>query len=123
MTQHLPVIDVPPRDARGRASFYLRRRRFQTAALLAAAEILYVLIAGPGWFVSTLLALLVLVASVALIARVPRGIATDALVVVAIAQGIVLLIPLLLGFTIAIGLMVGIGVIVLLVLAALGSRP
>lgn len=122
MTQPLPVITQPPPGFTGRVRYHLRNRRFAMAGGLAVAEVLYLLIAGPGWFLSTLLALAVLVGAVAALSRVPRGIASDALVVVAIAQGFVLMIPLLLGFSIAVGVMVGAGLVVLLVLAALGAR-
>lgn len=122
MHQPLPVIVQPPTGARDRARHVLRTRRVAAAAGLAAAEVVTVLVTRPGMLAATFMALLVLVASIAALRRVRPGLTSDALIIVALAQGMVLFIPMLLGFSIALGLIVGAALVTLLVIAALGSR-
>lgn len=122
MHQPLPVIVQPPTGARERARHMLRTRRVAAAAGLALAEVVTVLVTRPGMLAATFMALLVLVAAVAGLRRVGPGLASDALIIVALAQGMVLFIPMLLGFSIALGLIVGAALVALLVVAAVGSR-
>lgn len=122
MTQPFPVITQPPPGVRDRARFHLRSRRFAAAGVLAAVEALYFVFARPGLLLGSVVALGVLAGSVALLQRAKPGLWSDLLVVVAIAQGFVLLVPMLLGFSIAIGLVVGAVLVIGLVLAVIGSR-
>jgi hypothetical protein len=69
----------------------LKTRRFSIAAVLALVEFLYIAIWHSGWIVAALVAVLLLVAAVAGIRRVRNGVARDALIVIAIAQGLALI--------------------------------
>ena len=90
----------------------LRRRRWSIAAVLALVEMLYVIFGHPTWFLASLVALLVLGISVWAIGRLHPGIVRDALIIIAIAQGLVVVIPIATLAGIALGL-----VLALLVLA------
>jgi hypothetical protein len=116
------IIDEPPRNARGRAQLWLRGRRFSAAAILALAEILYVLIARPGTFVVAALAFVLLVLSVMGITRLRPGLLRDLLMVVAIAQALVLVMPFAIGLGFAVGVISAVVLLALLVLAAFRLR-
>lgn len=116
------IIDEPPRGARAKTQAWLRGRRFSAAALLALAEILYVLIARPGTFVIAALAFVLLVLSVMGISRLGPGLLRDALMVVAIAQALVLVMPFAIGLGFAVGVISAVVLLVLLVLAAFRLR-
>lgn len=116
------IIDEPPRGPRAKTQAWLRGRRFSAAALLALAEILYVLIARPGTFVIAALAFVLLVLSVMGISRLGPGLLRDALMVVAIAQALVLVMPFAIGLGFAVGVISAVVLLVLLVLAAFRLR-
>jgi len=90
----------------------LRRRRWSIAAVLALVEMLYVIFGHPTWFLASIVALLVLGLSVWIIGRLRPGIVRDALIIVAIAQAMVVIIPIATLAGLALGL-----VLALLVLA------
>jgi hypothetical protein len=90
----------------------LRRRRWSIAAGLALAEMLYVIVGRPTWFLASLVALLVLVLAVLGIRHLRPGIPRDALMIVAISQGLVLVIPLAITASFALGLLLAVLVII-----------
>ena len=116
------IIDEPPRGNRARAAAWLRGRRFSAAALLALAEIVYVLVARPSTLFIAALAFVLLVLSVMGITRLGPGVVRDALIVVAIAQALVLVMPFAIGLGFAVGVISAIVLLVLLVLAAFRLR-
>jgi len=91
---------------------FLRRRRWSIAAVLAVCEMLYVIVGHPTWFVASLVALLVLVLAVLGIRHLRPGIVRDALWIVAISQGLVLVIPIALTASLALGLILAVLVII-----------
>lgn len=122
MRDPLPVITQPPPGAHDRARFVLRSRRWAIAAALAAAEVLYVVVAGPGLLVASMVAFLVLVGAAFAISHTGPGLVRDALTVVAIAQAMMLLVPIMLGFSIALGLVIAVFAVIVLVAAVLRPR-
>lgn len=116
------IIDEPPRGPRARAAAWLRGRRFSAAALLALVEIVYVLVARPSTLFIAALAFVLLVLSVMGITRLGPGIVRDALIVVAIAQALVLVMPFAIGLGFAVGVISAIVLLVLLVVAAFRLR-
>lgn len=116
------IIDEPPRGTRARAAAWLRGRRFSAAAVLALAEIVYVLIARPSTLFIAALAFVLLVLSVMGITRLAPGIVRDALIVVAIAQALVLVMPFAIGLGFAVGVISAIVLLALLVVAAFRLR-
>ncbi|HWH33078.1 MAG TPA: hypothetical protein VNU01_10445, partial [Egibacteraceae bacterium] len=115
MRQIPPIIDEPPRGAGARARHWLRGRRFSLAGLLALAEVIAVLVWRPGTIAASALAFVVLVLAVMGIGRVRSGLLRDLLVIVAIAQGLVLVIPILIGFSFVLGLIAAAVLLVLLI--------
>jgi len=100
----------------------LRRRRWSIALVIALAEMLYVLVGRPTWFVASLVALLVLVVAVLAIRHLRPGIVRDALMIVAISQGMVLVIPIAVTASLALGLVLAVLVIVGAVIVAFRLR-
>jgi hypothetical protein len=90
----------------------LRRRRWSIAAGLALAEMLYVIVGRPTWFLASLVALLVLALAVLGIRKLRPGIVRDALMIVAISQGLVLVIPIAITASFALGLLLAVLVII-----------
>jgi len=90
----------------------LRRRRWSISAGLALVEILYALIARPPWALATLLALIVLALAVVVIRRLRPGIIRDGLIIIAIAQAMVTLIPLAVTLSFALAIILAIVVII-----------
>lgn len=91
---------------------FLRRRRWSIAAVIALAEMLYVIVGRPTWFVASLVALLVLVLAVLGIRHLHPGIFRDALMIIAISQGMVLVIPIAITASFALGLLLAVLVII-----------
>lgn len=100
----------------------LRRRRWSIAAVLALVEMLYIIFGHPTWFLATLLALVVLGACWWAISRVRPGIVRDALIIIAIAQALVVVIPIATLAGIALGLVLALVVLVGFVLVAFRLR-
>ncbi len=100
----------------------LRRRRWSIAAVLALVEMLYVIFGHPTWFLATLVALLVLGISIWAIRRLRPGIVRDALIIIAIAQGLVVVIPIATLAGIALGLVLALLVLVGVVVVAFRLR-
>ncbi|MCC6832622.1 MAG: hypothetical protein IT200_14865 [Thermoleophilia bacterium] len=116
------IIDEPPRGTRAKAQAWLRGRRFTAAAVLALAEIVYMLVARPGTLAMAALAFVLLVLSVMGITRLGPGLVRDALMVVAIAQALVLVMPFAIGLGFAVGVISAVALLALLVLAAFRLR-
>jgi hypothetical protein len=100
----------------------LRRRRWSIAAVLALVEMLYIIFGHPTWFLATLVALLVLGACWWAIRRLRPGVVRDGLVIVAIAQALVVVIPIATLAGIALGLVLALLVLVGVVVAAFKLR-
>lgn len=116
------IIDEPPRGSRARTAAWIRGRRFSVAALLALAEIVYVLVARPSTLFIAALAFVLLVLSVMGLTRLKPGLLKDLLLIVAIAQALVLVMPFAIGLGFAVGVIAAIAMLVLLVLAAFRLR-
>jgi len=92
------------------------------AAVLALIEILYVVFGRPQWLLASALAFVVLVLAVMGIRRVRPGIVRDGLIILAIAQGLVLVIPIAITASFALGLLLAVLVIIGVVIAAFRLR-
>jgi hypothetical protein len=112
------TIEARPTSARERAGRWLRGRRVLLAGVLALAEVLWFLIARPSTLLFATLAVIVLALCVAGAMRIGPGLLRDLLWIVAIAQALVVFIPLVVGLSLVAGLVVAIGLIVVLVLIA-----
>ena len=122
MAQAPYVIEQGPRGPGARLSLWLRGRRLLLAAVLALAQVLAVLIWEPSLVLASLLAFLVLVVAVTLAVRVRKGVLRDVLVIVAIAEGIVVILPLVLGLSVVLGLLVAVALLVALIALAIRFR-
>jgi hypothetical protein len=116
------IIDEAPRSTRERWGRWLRARRLSLAAVLALAEVLYVLIARPGTLLFSSLALIVLVLAALGISRLGPGIPRDLLLVLAIAQALVLVIPLVVGVSFLLGIIAAVVILVVVIAAAFRLR-
>lgn len=116
------VIEVRPTTLRGRASRWLRGRRFLLAGLVALVEVVAFIVWRPNAVLLAALAVALLVVSGWLATRVAPGLLRDVLWIVAIAQGIVVLIPLVVGLSVLAGLLVALVLIVGLILVAVRWR-
>jgi hypothetical protein len=112
------VIEARPTTLRGRASRWLRGRRILLAGLLALAEVIAFLVWRPNAFLLVALAVALLVVSLWVATRVAPGLLRDILWIVAIAQAIVVLIPLIVGLSVLAGLLVALVLIIGLILVA-----
>ena len=116
------VIEARPSTLRGRVSRWLRGRRVLLAGLLALIEVVAFIIWSPSAVLLAALAVALLIVSVWLAIRVPAGLLRDILWIVAIAQGIVVVIPLVVGLSVLAGLLVAVVLIVGLILVAVRWR-
>jgi hypothetical protein len=96
----------------------LRSRRWSIAAVLALIEILYVVFGRPSWLLATAVAIIVLVLAVMGIRRLRPGILRDALVIIAISQGLVVIIPIAITASVGLGLLLAVVVLIGVVVAA-----
>ena len=105
-----PDIEVyaDGRPASTRSSF-LAGRRLPIAAAIAVAEVIAIVIWGPGYILSTLIATALLaLAAWASFKVVKKGLGRDILWVIALAQAMVVAIPLLLGASFVAAVIVGV---------------
>ncbi len=116
------VIEARPTTMRGRASRWLRGRRILLAGLLALAEVILFLVRRPNAFLLVALAVALLVVSLWVATRVAPGLLRDILWIVAIAQAIVVLIPLVVGLSVLAGLLVALVLLIGLILVAVRWR-
>jgi hypothetical protein len=112
------VIDARPRTMRGRVSLWLRGRRFLLSGILALAEVVAFIIWRPSAVLMAVLAVLVLLVAVSIASRIGPGVTRDLLWIVAISQGLVVAIPLVVGLSVVAGLLIAIVLIVGLILVA-----
>lgn len=119
MREFPPIIDQPPPGLVGRLRFLLKGRRLSLAAALALVEVVVVLVGRPSTLFASALAFVVLILAVMGVNRLGDGLLRDLLTVIAIAQGLVLLIPLVIGFSFVLGLIAAAVLLALLVAAAL----
>jgi hypothetical protein len=112
------VIEARPETTAGRARQWLRGRRVMLSGILALAEVVAFLVWRPSAVLMGALAVALLVASVAVATRLGPGLLRDALWIIAIAQAIVVVIPLVVGLSLVAALVVAIGLIVALVVVA-----
>ena len=123
MAQQAPyVIEQGPRGPGARLSLWLRGRRFLLALALALAQVVAVLVWDPSFILVSLLAFLVLVGAISLAVRVRKGVLRDVLVIVAIAEAMVVVLPLLLGLSVVLGLLVAVVLLVALIALAVRFR-
>jgi len=116
------VIEQRPRGLGPRLSLWLRGRRFMLAGLLALAEVIALVIWRPSFLLASVVAFIVLVVAIAIAVRIPRGVARDLLWIVAIAEGMVVILPLALGLSVVLGLVVAVALLVALVALAIRFR-
>ncbi len=109
------IIEARPSSARERTRRWLRGRRFMLAGVLALVEVVAFIIWRPSAVLLATLAVAVLVLSVLSATRVGPGLLRDLLWIVAIAQAIVVVIPLVVGLSLVAGLIVAIVLIVALI--------
>lgn len=112
------TIEARPTTVLGRAHQWIRGRRIMLAAILALVEVVAFLIWRPSSLLMATLAVVVLVLCVAVATRIGPGIPRDLFWIVAIAQGIVVVVPLILGLTVVAGMLVAVVLIVALVAVA-----
>jgi hypothetical protein len=116
------VIEQPPRGAGARLSLWLRGRRLLLAALLALAEVVALIVWRPSVLLAVAAAAIVLVLAVMGATRLPRGVGRDLLWIVALAQGLVVVLPLVLTISLVAGLLVAALLLAALVVVALRLR-
>ena len=85
-------------------------------------ELIWFLASRPGVLTMSVFALVLLVLAVAAMGRVGTGPLRDILMVVAIAQGLILILPLTIGLGVALGAIAGIAILALIVAAAFRLR-
>ncbi len=88
------------------------------AAILAVVEIVAFIVWRPSAILLSAAALAVLILAIVLIPRTRPGLIRDVLIVIASAQALVVLIPLLLAASLAVGIIVAIVLIIGLIVAA-----
>ena len=94
-----PVITIedPSRPPERSASSWLQGRRLAVAAGLAVAEVIAYLVMDPSRWFGVLIVGAILAVCIALSGRVKPGIARDLLLVAALAQAMVIALPVLVG--------------------------
>lgn len=112
------LIELEPPSSRERARRWLRGRRLMLSGILALVEVIAFLIWRPSAVLLATLAIAVLVVSVMGATRIGPGLARDLLWIVAIAQGIVVTIPLIVGVSLVAALLTAVVIIVALVAIA-----
>jgi hypothetical protein len=112
------IIQAGPVSPVDRLRRWLRGRRIMLSGILALIEVLAFIIWRPSAVLMAALAVALLVASVFGATRLRPGLFRDVLWIVAIAQGIVVVIPLVVTASLVAALAVGVLLIVALVVAA-----
>lgn len=122
MAQAPYVIEQRPRGAGARLSLWLRGRRLLVAGTAALVEVLALIVWRPSLVLATAAATIVLVLSVLGATRLRKGVVRDLLWIVALAQAMVVVLPLLLGLSLVAGLVTAAVLLVGLVAVALRLR-
>ncbi|MBJ7456541.1 MAG: hypothetical protein JHC74_10830 [Thermoleophilia bacterium] len=112
------LIELEPPSSRERARRWLRGRRLMLSGILALVEVIGFLIWRPSAVLLATLAIALLVVSVMGATRLAPGLLRDVLWIVAIAQGIVVTIPLIVGVSLVAALVTAIVIIVAFVAIA-----
>jgi hypothetical protein len=112
------TIEAGPVSVRERARRWLRGRRLMLSGLLALMEVVAFIVWRPSAVLLGTLAIAILVVSVMGATRVGPGIGRDLLWIVAIAQAIVVVIPLIVGLSLVAALVTAIVIIVAFVAIA-----
>lgn len=114
------IIELEPPSSRERARRWLRGRRLMLSGILALVEVIAFLIWRPSAVLLATLAIAVLVVSVMGATRIGPGLARDVLWIVAIAQGIVVTIPLIIGVSLVAALLTA--VVIIIAFIAIAAR-
>lgn len=122
MAQAPYVIEQRPQGAGARLTLWLRGRRLFIAASIALAEVVALLVWRPSLVLATALAMIVLVLAVLGATRVRKGALRSVLWILALAQGMVVALPLVLGLSVVAGLVTAAVLLVGLVAVALRMR-
>jgi hypothetical protein len=112
------IIEAGPVTPADKVRRWLRGRRIMLSGILALVEVLAFIIWRPSAALLAALAIALLVASVFGATRLGPGLLRDVLWIIAIAQGIVVVIPLVVTASLVAALAVGVLLIVALVVAA-----
>ena len=112
------LIELEPPSTVERIRRWLRGRRLMLSGILALVEVVAFLIWRPSAVLLAILAVALLVVCVMGATRIGPGLVRDLLWIVAIAQGIVVAIPLLVGVSLVAALATAIVIIVALVAIA-----
>jgi hypothetical protein len=112
------IIEAGPVSPADRVRRWLRGRRIMLSGILALVEVLAFIIWRPSAVLLAALAIALLIASVLAATRLRAGLLRDVLWIVAIAQGIVVVIPLVVTASLVAALAVGVLLIVALVVVA-----
>jgi hypothetical protein len=122
MSQKVITIEEP-RGPRERARGWLQGRRIVISGGLALAEVFFYLLIDPGRWLSIIIVGAVLAGAIAWMPRVKRGFGRDVLLVIALAQAIVLALPILDGIVkLAIAAIATLALIALFILIGLRFR-
>lgn len=106
------TIEAGPTSAAERARRWLRDRRLMVSGVVALVEVIAFLIWRPSALLLAMLAIALLVVCVMGATRIGPGLLRDVLWVVAIAQGIVVMIPLVVGVSLVAALVTAIAILV-----------
>jgi len=120
-----PVITIeePSRLPAGRAPGWLQGRRLTIAAGLAVAEVIAYLIIDPARWFGILLVGAVLAGCIAASGRMKPGVGRDLVLVAALAQAMVIALPVLVGFvTLVVATLLVLAVIAVFVVIGLRFR-
>ena len=112
------IIEAGPVTPAERARRWLRGRRVMLSGILALVEVLAFIIWRPSAALLAALAIALLIVSLFGATRLRPGILRDLLWIIAIAQGIVVVIPLVVTASLVAALVVGVLLIVALVVIA-----
>ena len=112
------IIEAGPTTPADKVRRWLRGRRIMLSGVLALIEVLAFIIWRPSAALLAALAIALLVVSVFAATRLRPGLVRDVLWIIAIAQGIVVVIPLVVTASLVAALAVGVLLIVALVVVA-----
>jgi hypothetical protein len=112
------IIEAGPTTPADKVRRWLRGRRIMLSGILALVEVLAFIIWRPSAALLAALAIALLVVSVFGANRMRPGVLRDVLWIIAIAQGIVVVIPLVVTASLVAALAVGVLLIVALVVVA-----
>ena len=112
------IIELEPPGARQRARRWLRGRRLMLSGVLALVQVVAFVIWRPSAVLLVALSLALLIVCVMGAARLGPGLLRDVLWIVAVAQAIVVAIPLVVGLSFVAALVTGIVIIVALIAIA-----